>query len=200
LNNDLIIIRAEMGVAVKPKLIFQVFGHMCIGWVAKGILDPAPPCNCAPCVCSSGATMPAPDSPACPPAAAEIYRKAQPAHQMAPTPPPPTRTSSSGRAAATWEPLLPLPAGGGSGAEAQFAAARAKLRRCINEKSVSLDDFECVANPPPRVVGGMLHMIPKMDPEMMATELANSSPNSVSESLPYSYFRSLGPLGTCQPA
>lgn len=95
----------------------------------------------------------------------------------APSPPPPTGPSSGAVASNNWGHWDPLPAVPPGGSNAEFATRRANLRQCINEKPVDLTGFQCVANPPPRIVGGLLHMIPAMDPEMMATEIAKSSPN-----------------------
>ena len=99
-------------------------------------------------------------------------------------PAPSSRANTAARAPApkgrerAWEPLPALEPAEGSGPDAVFARSRAELRRCINDKPVSLAGFTCVDEPPPRVVGGLLHMVEKMDPETMAKTLARTSPNA----------------------
>jgi FkbM family methyltransferase len=173
--------------AMKPILLAQIVGYVCVGWVAKSVLQPCSSGECAPCVCSYSAPPPPPPPgaaiaapqpcPACPtcpppPAAGSVWSTPPP-----PPPPPPPSLGAAPAARGQWAPLPPLAASGGSGPDGAFAAARAEMRRCVNEKPVNLDGFQCVPNPPSRVVGGLLPMIPNMDPEMMATELAKSSPN-----------------------
>ena len=160
---------------MKPILIVQILGYVCIGWLARGVFQPCATGECAPCVCQPCAYAGSSPPPPPPPYQATAPQPCPACPACAPPPPGiPPPPSLRGQ----WQPLPPLPPGGGAGAEGAFGAARAELRRCVNEKPVDLKGFQCVPNPPPRVVGGMLHMIPSMDPEMIATELAKSSPNS----------------------
>eukprot|EP01046_Picozoa_sp_COSAG06_P027237 COSAG06_NODE_2394_length_6958_cov_4.596151_1_plen_101_part_10 len=68
--------------AMKPILLAQIVGYVCVGWVAKSVLQPCSSGECAPCVCSYSAPPPPP-----PPGAAIAAPQPCPACPTCPPPP-----------------------------------------------------------------------------------------------------------------